>query len=147
MPRRAEGEYESSDDAMAVRWSRIALAVAHKTGQRVGPDTSTRMAMNAVFAPDREPAGARESQPFLELGRIDELKSTLDLNPQPFRIQFISAASRGPSTVTEVEIQASGAGAAIVAAANIAWPPRTIGLRILDSQGREVFSRRRADRR
>jgi hypothetical protein len=101
----------------------------------------------AVFAPDREPAGARESQLFLELGQIDELKSTLDLNPQPFRIQFISAASRGPSTVTEVEIQASGAGAAIVAAANIAWPPRTIGLRILDSQGREVFSRRRADRR
>jgi hypothetical protein len=33
------------------------LAVAHKTGERIGLDTSTRMAMNAVFAPDREHAG------------------------------------------------------------------------------------------
>ena len=37
--------------------------------------------------------------------------------------------------------------AAIVAAANIAWPPRTIGLRILDNEGREVFARQKADRR
>jgi hypothetical protein len=48
--------------------------------------------------------------------------------------------------VTEIEIQASDASAGIVAAAKIAMPPRTIGLRILDSDGREVFSRRRGDR-
>src|ERR1700729_2444341 len=41
-------EYESSDDAIALRWNRVALAVAHKTGKRIGLDTSTRMAMNAV---------------------------------------------------------------------------------------------------
>jgi hypothetical protein len=52
-------EHESSDDAMALRWNRIALAVAHKTGKRVGLDTSTRMAMNVDLGPDREPAGAR----------------------------------------------------------------------------------------
>jgi hypothetical protein len=140
-------EYESSDDAMALRWSRVALAVGRKSGKLVGLDTSTRMAMNAVFAPDREHAGAREPQPYSELSRVNELKSTLAPKLQPFRIQLVSEApDRGPSIVTEVEIQASGASAAIVAAANIVLPPRTIGLRILDRDGLEVFSRRRADR-
>ena len=134
-------EYESSGDAIALWWNRVALAVAHKTGERIGLDTSTRMAMNAVFAPDREHAGDRKPQPF---SRVDELKGTLAL--KPFRLQFISSASdRGPSVVTEVGIQASDASGAIVAAANVALPPRTVGLRILDSEGHEVFSRRRND--
>ena len=135
-------EYESSGDAIALWWNRVALAVAHKTGERIGLDTSTRMAMNAVFAPDREHAGDRKPQPF---SRVDELKGTPAL--KPFRLQFISSApDRGPSIVTEVEIQASDASAAIVVAAKIAMPPRTIGLSILDSEGHEVFSRRRGDR-
>ena len=135
-------EYESSGDAIALWWNRVALAVAHKTGERIGLDTSTRIAMNAVFAPDREHAGDRKPQPF---SQADELKGTLAL--QPFRLQFISSApDRGPSVVTEVEIEASDASGAIVAAANVALPPRTIELRILDNQGREVFSRRRGDR-
>ena len=135
-------EYESSDDAMALRWNRIALAVGRKSGKRIGLDTSSRMAMNAVFAPDREHTGAREPRPF---SQGDELKTTLTL--QTFRLQFISSApGRGPSIVTEVEIQASDASAAIVAAAKIAMPPRPIGLRILDSDSREVFSRQRPDR-
>ena len=84
----------------------------------------------------------RNPQPF---SRIDELKGILAL--KPFRVQLISvAADRGPSIVTEAEIQASDASAAIVAAAKIAMPPRTIGLRILDSEGHEVFSRRKGDR-
>jgi hypothetical protein len=135
-------EYESSNDALALRWNRIALAVGRKSGKLVGLDTSTRMAMNAVFAPDREHAEERKPQPFRQ---ADELKDTLGL--QPFRVQFISSApDRGLSIVTEVEIQTLDASAAIVAAANIAMPPRTIGLRILDSEGHEVFSRRRGDR-
>jgi hypothetical protein len=36
---------------------------------------------------------------------------------------------------------------AIIAAANLEWPSRTIGLRILDREGREVFGRQKADRR
>jgi hypothetical protein len=135
-------EYESSGDAIALWWNRVSLAVAHKTGERIGLDTSTRMAMNAVFAPDREHAGDRKPQPF---SRVDELKGTPAL--KPFRLQFISSGpDRGPSIVTEVEIQASDASAAIVVAAKIAMPPRTIGLSILDSEGHEVFSRRRGDR-
>jgi hypothetical protein len=135
-------EHESSGDAIALWWNRVALAVAHKTGERIGLDTSTRMGMNAVFAPDAEHTGAREPRPF---SRAEEPKSTLAL--KPFRLQFISSApDRGPSIVTEVEIQASDASAAIVVAAKIAMPPRTIGLSILDSEGHEVFSRRRGDR-
>ena len=57
-------EYESSNDAIALRWNRIALAVGRKSGKLVGLDTSTRMAMNAIFAPDREYSGNRQPQPF-----------------------------------------------------------------------------------
>jgi hypothetical protein len=49
-------EYESSDDGIALPWNRVALSVAHKTGKRIGLDTSSTMAMNVVFAPDREHA-------------------------------------------------------------------------------------------
>jgi hypothetical protein len=135
-------EYESSNDALALRWNRIALAVGRKSGKLVGLDISTRMAMNAVFAPDREHPGDRNPQPF---SQANELNRTLAL--KPFRLQFISSApDRGPTIVTEVEIQALDASAAIVAAAKVAMPPRTIGLRIFDSEGREVFSRGRGDR-
>jgi hypothetical protein len=135
-------EYESSSDAIALWWSRIALAVAHKTGERIGLDTSTQMAMNAVFASDREQPRDRNPQPF---SQADELNGTRAL--RSFRLQFISLApDRGSSVLTEVEIQASDASAAIVAAAKIAMPPRTIGLRIIDNEGRQVFGRRRGDR-
>src|ERR1700722_5020951 len=96
-------EYEPSGDAIALWWSRVALAVAHKTGERIGLDTSSRSAMNTVFAPDRERAGDRKPQPF---SRADGLKGAFAL--RPFRLQFISLApDRGPSIVTELEIQAS----------------------------------------
>jgi hypothetical protein len=135
-------EYESSNDAIASRWNQVALAVAHKTGKRIGLDTSTRLAMNTVLAPDREHPGERQPQPF---SQADEQKGTPAL--RPFQLQYISSApDRGPSIVTELEIQASDASGAIVAAAKIAMPPRTIGFRILDREGREVFSRRRGDR-
>ena len=62
--------------------------------------------MNAVFAPDREHAGDRKPQPF---SQADEQKGTLAL--QPFQLQYISSApDRGPSIVTELEIQASDVG-------------------------------------
>jgi hypothetical protein len=67
-------EYESSENAIALRWNRVAVAVAHKTGKRIGLDTSTRLAMNAVFAPDREHPGDRKPQP---LSQVDELKGAL----------------------------------------------------------------------
>jgi len=36
-------EYEASSDAMVKHWRRVALAIAKKTGERVGVDTATRM--------------------------------------------------------------------------------------------------------
>ena len=136
-------EHESSGDAIALRWNQVALAVAHKTGKRIGLDTSSPIAMNAVFAPDREHAG--DPQACSLSARSMSWKSTLALNP--FRLQFISSApDRGLSTVTELEIRASDASGAIVAAAKIAIPRRTVELRILDSEGHQVFSRRRGDR-
>ena len=41
---------EASSDEMEREWSRIALAVARKTGKPVGLDTSTRMAAEADFS-------------------------------------------------------------------------------------------------
>ena len=140
-------EREANSDVIAKDWGRVAVAVAHKTGKRIGLDTSTRMAMNAIFAPDREQAAAREPQPYSELSQVDELKRTLAPKVQPFRVQFVGAApDRGPATLKEVEIQVADVSSAIIAAANLAWPPRTIGLRILDREGREVFNRQKADR-
>jgi hypothetical protein len=45
------------------------------------------------------------------------------------------------------EIQVADVSSAIIAAANLEWPRRTTGLRILDRKGREVFGRQKADRR
>jgi len=36
-------EREASSDAMVKHWRRVALAIAKKTGERVGVDTATRM--------------------------------------------------------------------------------------------------------
>jgi hypothetical protein len=62
---------------------------------------------------------------------------------QPFRIQFVRVSS-GQKTLLlgEVQIEASDASAAIIAAACAAWPPQTKELRILDRNGRQVFERK-----
>jgi hypothetical protein len=44
----------------------------------------------------------------------------------------------------EVGLEAADVSGAIVAAATLSFPPKTIGLRILDRDGREVFARRKA---
>ena len=44
------------------------------------------------------------------------------------------------------EYKSSDDAIAFIAAAKVALLPRTIGLRILDSEGHEVFGRRRGDR-
>ena len=52
-------EHTASSRASAQEWNLIALAIARQTGRRIGLDLSTRMAMNAVFVPDREPDRCR----------------------------------------------------------------------------------------
>jgi tagatose-1,6-bisphosphate aldolase non-catalytic subunit AgaZ/GatZ len=139
-------EQMASSRMMAQEWNLIALAIGRQTGRRVGLDLSTRMAMNVVFAPDREQA-EQPPRSHLELAPSDELKRILTAKPQPFRIQFVGAApDRGLSILGEVEVQALDVSAAVVAAANLAFPPKTIALRILDREGQEVFERHKADR-
>ena len=141
-------EHEASSDAIAKDWGQIALAVARKMSKRIDVDPSIRVAMNAVLVSDRKATPARKPQLFERLTPAHELKRILDPKLHRFRIQFTgSSRDRGPSILTEVEIEVMDVSAAIIAAANIAWPPRTIGLRILDSEGREVFSREKVDRR
>ena len=141
-------EHEASPDAMAKDWGQIASAVARKMSKRIDVDPSTRVAMNAVLVSDREATPPRKPRLLARLNAAHELKPVLDPKLHRFRIQFAgSSPDRGPSILTEVEIEVTDVSAAIIAAANIAWPPRTIGLRILDSEDREVFSREKADRR
>ena len=87
-------------------------------------------------------------KPLSEIDPLDELERILAARPRRFRLQFFAVADdRGPSIVAETEIEAADASAAIRAAADADWPPRAIGLRILDHEGREIFERLRADRR
>jgi hypothetical protein len=103
--------------------------------------------MNAVFPADREP-DERKPRPHSEAAPLDELKRNLTAKPQPFRIQIVGAAPGcGLTILSEVEIQASGVSAAIVAAANLAFPPKTVALRNVDREGQAVFERRKTDRR
>ena len=122
-------EHTASSSASAQEWNLIALTIARQTGRRIGLDLSTRMAMNAVFAPDREPHN-RKPRPHSEPALSDELNRIVAAKPQPFRIQFVGAApGRGLTILSEVEIQASDVSDAIVAAANLAFPPKTVALR------------------
>ena len=140
-------EHEASSDAIARDWGSVAMAVARLIVRRKDVDPLIRLAMNAVLVPDRKKAGSRKRPSLSELPPADELTRVLAVTTHAFRIQFVGAArGRGPTTLTEVEIQAADVSGAIVAAANVVWPPRTIGLRILDAEGREVFARQKANR-
>jgi len=142
-------EHEARSNKMAKYWSRIALAVASRTGKRAVAVAVTPTVSEADF-PDRS-SGAPAPvavQALPELGQGDELKRALTRKLQPFRIQFVGVArDHGPVTLKEVQIRVTNVSSAIIAAANLVWPPHTIGLRILDSEGREVFGRQKADRR
>jgi hypothetical protein len=54
----------------------------------------------------------------------------------------------GPfGTLHDVRIAARDTAAAINMAREAQWPPKAIGSRIVDAEGREVFEQLRADRR
>ena len=141
-------EDEASSDKIARDWGLVALAVARQIGAREDVDPLVRLAMNAVLVPDRDKAASRKPPSFSERRQADELTRAVAATTHPFRIQYVGAApDRGPTTLKEVEIQVADVSSAIIAAASLEWPSRTIGLRILDREGREVFGRQKADRR
>ncbi len=126
-------EYEASSDAIAKDWDRVALAVARKIGG-LGP-ASDVADDRAVRAARKRPAPAEVDEPK----RFDE-------SPRSFRIQYVGSQSdRGSSILKDVEIEVPNVSSAIVAAAKLKLPPGTIGLRILDREGREVFERHKGD--
>ena len=142
-------EHEASSDAIAEDWALVARAIARKTGSRVGLNLSTQLEMNTFFVLDREPDAPRKARPRPEPEAEPERQpTTMGVpTPQPFRIQFMGAATEfGPLILREDEIRASDVSAAIIAAAIAAWPPHTIALRILDREGHEVFGRQKAAR-
>jgi hypothetical protein len=88
---------------------------------------------------------ARRTSSF---GSADQSARIVSEEPRTFRIQFVcGTVDRGPTNLTEKQIEVADAPAAIIAAANIKWPPQTIGVRILDREGHEVFARQKAQRR
>ncbi len=148
-------QHEASSDAIATDWGLVALAVARQIGSRPDVEPQVRLAMNAVLVPDRADAASRRRRSRVGLATrkprslpgsspADELARVIAATTNPFRIKFVgSAGVIGSTTLKEVEIEVADVSAAIVAAANIAWPPRTIGLRIFDHEGREVFARQK----
>ena len=115
-------EREANRNETAGDWRRVALVVARRTPRRIGLD--------AAIAPLPEP------NPPAEI---------VSQHPRTFRIQFVcGTVDHGPTNLTEKQIEVVDAPAAIIVAANIKWPPQTIGVRILDREGHEVFARQKA---
>jgi hypothetical protein len=122
-------EREANSAGTAREWGRVVSVVARRTPKRAALEAAT-------------------DQTLLEFGSVAEPTWIASDRPQEFRIQFVCGTHDcGPPNLTEKHIQAADASAAIVAAANTEWPPQTIGLRILDREGREVFAREKAQRR
>ena len=130
---------------MEREWSRVALAVARKTGRKVGLDTATRMAADADFSV-REGGTAGESEPLEETDPLDELMRIVSETPTrpPYRIQFVGGeGERGTSILKEVRLNASDPSEAVREASRLRWPPRAIGFRLIDRDGDEIFARDR----
>ena len=137
-------EREASSDDMEREWRRIALAVARKTGETVGLDTSTRMAIDANFSVDDETAPGTEPQQDIDpLAELMRIVSDTPARP-PYRIQFVGGeGKRGTSILKEVRLNASDPSEAVREASRLRWPNHAIGFRLIDREGQEVFGRDR----
>jgi hypothetical protein len=137
-------EHEASSDTIAEDWALVALAVARLICKREHIESATGLAFNVLLIPDRELTRASNAQS--RLTRPDELTRDSSPTMDSFRIQYLGASPDG-ATLKEVEIRASNPSVAIVAAAALAMPQKTFGLRILDCEGHEVFARGKIDRK
>jgi hypothetical protein len=118
-------EREANRDKTARDWRRVALVVARWTRRPIAP----KAAIPPPLAEAEAPIPVASEQ------------------PSKFRIQFVcGTVDQGPTKLTEEQVEAADAPAAIIAAASIKWPPQTIGVRILDREGHEVFARQKARR-
>lgn len=135
---------EASSDEMEREWKGVALAIARKAGRRIGLDAATRMAMDADLS-IRDDATGRETAPLEDTDPLDELMrivSEARVQP-PYRIQFIGGDAERGTVLKEKSLRASDPSEAVREASRLHWPPRAIGFRLIDRNGREVFGRDR----
>ena len=132
----------------AAHWGQVANLIARRSSEPRGDEPSIRRELDANVASGGGAVGARPAVRFFEVDPLEELERLLAVRPQRFRLQFFGAgADLGPIVLTETEIQAEDASVAIREAARTSWPPRAVGLRLLDLEGREIFARLKADLR
>ena len=132
----------------AAHWGQVANLIARRTSELRGGEPSTRTELDARVARRARELGVRPAVGFFEVDPLDELERVLAVRLQRFRLQFFGlGADLGPAVLTETEIQASDASAAIREAVETNWPPRAVRLRLLDLEGREIFERLKADLR
>ena len=132
----------------AAHWGQVANLITQRTSELRSDDWSTQPELDANVARGGRDVGARPHVRFFEVDPLDELERVLALRLQRFRLQFFGVgADHGPAVLTETEIQAADASAAIREAAAANWPPRAVGLRLFDLEGREIFERLKADLR
>ena len=60
---------------------------------------------------------------------------------QQFRVRYVGRSGR----VYEVEIAAHDTAEAIRTAREAHWPPKAVGFRLIDTEGREVFAQLKSD--
>jgi hypothetical protein len=132
----------------AAHWGQVANLIARRTSELRGGEPSTRTELDARVARRARELGVRPAVGFFEVDPLDELERVLAVRLQRFRLQFFGlGADLGPAVLTETEIEAADASAAIREAVETNWPPRAVRLRLLDLEGREIFARLKADLR
>jgi hypothetical protein len=132
----------------AAHWGQVANLIARRTSEPRGGEPSIRTELDANVASRGGDAGLRPAVRFFEVDPVEELERVLAARSQRFRLQFFGVgADHGPTVLTETEIQAVDASVAIREAVTTSWPPRAVGLRLFDLEGREIFERLKADLR
>jgi hypothetical protein len=127
-------------------WGQVANLIARRRSEPRDGGPSTEL--DANVASGGRAVGERPAVRFFEVDPLEELERLLAVRPQRFRLQFFGVgADLGPIVLTETEVQAADASVAIREATTTSWPPRAVGLRLLDLEGREIFERLKADLR
>ena len=139
---------EAGASEAAAHWGQVSNLIARRATKRAGDKSSVRTDLDGDVARGGGGLGARAPVRFFEADPLQELERILAVKLQRFRLQFFGVGSdHGPVVLTETEIQAADASGAISDSVMANWPPRAVGLRLLDLEGREIFERLKADLR
>ncbi len=71
-------ERRADSAATAQEWRHVALAIARKTGKKVGFDTATRMVVDASLSADCETGDPRRGAPASEPRAWEELRRLIE---------------------------------------------------------------------